>query len=69
MPAPLRSSESSHGRLGGRRYAEFEIFEKAVSDDGVRRRYGVVENVPLLIWQDPSSTSGRTERSSRESNQ
>lgn len=42
MPAPLRSSESSHGRLGGRRFAEFEIFEKDVSDDGVRRRYGVV---------------------------
>lgn len=68
MPASLGSSESSHGRLDGRRFAEFEIFEKDVSDDGVRRSMELWRSVPLLTWQDPSSRSGKTERSSRENN-
>ena len=67
MPAPLGSSESSHGRYG-RRIAEFEIFEKDVSDDGVRRSMELWRSVPLLTWQDPSSRSGKAERSSRENN-
>lgn len=68
MPAPLRSSESSHGGLSERSFTEFRDIRVVVWTDGVRRMYGVVKKraTPNLADLKRSSRSRRTKGSSWE---